>query len=263
MAEHIKGQKNVKVGGDSIVRAEIPVRFNNRFQFNAGTSIGAFTYFHSGISIRCESIGRYCSIAGGLRIGDHEHPTNWLGTGPFQYNPEGFGWSQQANDYVTRDEREAVDFRGRDPRIGNDVWIGSGVTILRNVTVGDGAVLASSAVVTKDVPPYAIVGGVPARVIRYRFDHEAIERLLDLAWWRFSPNQLSGVPFDDIDAAMVEIRRRIDQGMEPYVGDIVEIRQPPPAPPAPPKPPKLAPAPLTLRQKAKRRLGRIRRALRD
>lgn len=70
-------------------------------------------------------------------------------------------------------------------KIGNDVWIGYGVTIVNNVTVGDGAVIAAGSVVTKDVPPYAIVGGVPAKTIRYRFDEEVCKILLELEWWNF------------------------------------------------------------------------------
>jgi virginiamycin A acetyltransferase len=70
-----------------------------------------------------------------------------------------------------------------DTRVGNDVWIGYGSTVMPGVTIGDGAIVGSCSVVTKDVPPYAIVGGNPAKVIRYRFDEVTIARLLELRWW--------------------------------------------------------------------------------
>ncbi len=78
-------------------------------------------------------------------------------------------------EYLTIDGYNAI--------IGNDVWIGSNVLIIGGIKIGDGAIVAAGAVVTKDVPPYAIVGGIPARIIRFRFDKEQINKLLELKWW--------------------------------------------------------------------------------
>ena len=258
MGDYIEGKKFIKVLDDVVVDIEPPVRFGKNFQFYTSSRVGAFTYFYSGQAVHCDSIGRYCSIAGGVRIGDHEHPTDWLSTSPFQYNPERFEFSDAANlGSALTEENHNHAFRGEAATIGNDVWIGSRVTILRNVTIGDGAVVASAAVVTKDVPPYAIVGGVPAKVIRYRFDEATIRELLDIAWWRFSPNQLAGVPFDDIGVAIKEIRRRIDAGMTPYTPELIEVTKPVPPPPAAPK---ATPPPPTTRQRVRRRLGKVRRS---
>lgn len=260
-ADHdlVPGHKRVKVIGPDPVQIEPPVTFSKGFQFSTPTRVGAFTYFYSGLVVACESIGRYCSIAGGVRIGQNEHPLNWLSTSSFQYNNDRF-WFHPAG-VSGRIPEEECDFRGAPPTIGNDVWLGSDVTIQRGVTIGDGAAVASSAVVTKDVPPYAVVGGVPAKVIRYRFDPDVIEELLDLRWWRFSPAQLDGVPFNDVRAAIDEVRRRIDDGMAPYRPEPVNIPIPPDPPDAPPATVTAAPGLISrLRRRLKLRT-RIRRFL--
>jgi virginiamycin A acetyltransferase len=119
-------------------------------------------------------IGKFCSIAAGVRFlmngGNHHVAT--MSSYPFSIF--GNGWEAAAP--------ESWPCKG-DTRVGNDVWIGYGATILPGVTIGDGAVIGSLSVVAGDVPPYAIVGGNPARVIRHRFDDATIARLLELRWW--------------------------------------------------------------------------------
>lgn len=194
------------------MRCETPVRFYGRVSVRCPVRIGAYTYIRAGTIRSCLEIGRYTSIATGLRCGEPEHPTDWLSTSPFQYDNLKFG-AHLGRDYPPR-PRSAESLKTA-PVIGNDVWIGGNVTLLRGVTIGDGAVVAAGSVVTRDVPPYAIVGGVPARTIRMRFPDETISRLLKTAWWRFDAADLAGVPFDDIKAALDEIDRRIAAGMEP------------------------------------------------
>jgi serine acetyltransferase len=91
--------------------------------------------------------------------------------------------------------------------IGNDVWTGHNVNIMSGVNVGDGAVIAAGAVVTKDVPPYAIVAGVPATIKRYRFSDKIVERLLRSKWWELELSQLSGLPFNDVERCLEAIER--------------------------------------------------------
>lgn len=94
--------------------------------------------------------------------------------------------------------------------IGNDVWIGQDVTILKGCHIGNGAVLASNSVITKDVPDYAIVGGIPAKIIKYRFSEEIIKKLLKLQWWDLSLDLLENIPFDDIEEAIkiLELKKK-------------------------------------------------------
>ncbi|WP_075137125.1 CatB-related O-acetyltransferase [Actinophytocola xinjiangensis] len=122
-------------------------------------------------------IGRYCAIAAGTRflMAGAEHPTMGVSTYPFTMF--GGDWAESTLDLVT-----GMPSRG-DTVVGNDVWFGYQSVVLPGVTIGDGAIIAAGAVVTADVPPYTIVGGNPARVIRRRFDDADVQLLLRAAWW--------------------------------------------------------------------------------
>lgn len=128
------------------------------------TSIGSYS------NILNATIGKFCSVSYFVTVGATRHPYERISMHSFTYNKT-FGF---------------VDFNKRleEPvTIGNDVWIGASSVILPNVTIGDGAVIGAGAVVTKDVPPYAIVGGCPAKIIKYRFNENIINRLLKLKFW--------------------------------------------------------------------------------
>ena len=129
-------------------------------------------------------IGKFCSIACGARFlfNSANHALHSLSTYPFPIFFEEWGLDG-------KNIRQAWDQKG-DIVVGNDVWIGYEAVILSGVTIGDGAVIGARAVVTKDVPPYAIVGGVPARLIRRRFDEETIQKLLRLQWWNWEPERI-------------------------------------------------------------------------
>ena len=163
-------------------------------------AIGAYSYIMSA-RIRVKTyIGRYCSIARNVVIGEPNHPIDWLSTSPIQYNHlDKWGWHSSMKDFVAEDIPKNKEWKifGKRVEIGNDVWIGDGVQILRGVNIGSGAIVAAGAVVTKYVPPYAIVGGVPAKIIRYRFNEETVAKLLELQWWNLNPKHLSGLKFSE------------------------------------------------------------------
>lgn len=125
-------------------------------------------------------IGAYCSIAPDVEIiTGGIHPTDWVSTYPFRIQ-----WKM---DGALQDGMPASH---GDVVVGNDVWIGSGAMILSGVTIGHGSVVAARSVVTKDVPPYAIVGGCPAKVLKYRFSPEAIAKLLAIQWWNWPEEEV-------------------------------------------------------------------------
>ena len=118
-------------------------------------------------------IGKYCSLSKNIRlIPGGIHPTNWISTFPFRIQLDLPGKFE-----------DGMPLTKGNIQIGNDVWIGTGVTILSGVTIGHGSVVSACSVVTKDVKPYSIVAGNPAKLVRYRFPQERISELLDMAWW--------------------------------------------------------------------------------
>ena len=147
-------------------------------------NFGAYTYCQSpGLVLPFEA-GRYCSIALGVRVMGPTHPTDWVSTHFWPLRHHMSALSQRA--FGREVPIHAFDNDLGPVRIGNDVWIAQDVLIKPGVTIGDGAIVAAGSVVSKDVPPYAIVGGVPAKVIRYRFDGATIARLCSSRWWDYN-----------------------------------------------------------------------------
>lgn len=165
-------------------------------------AFGAFSYTHSPLHAEL-SVGRYCSIAQGLTLFGDAHPVDRVTSSPSTFDrPDGalrFIGGYLADHGVTSYPIFPFDGRPKPVSIGNDVWIGAQAMIAGGVTVGDGAVIGARSVVTKDVPPYAIVVGTPARVLRFRFPEATIARLLALQWWRFGPEVIQRLDPRDID----------------------------------------------------------------
>jgi phosphonate metabolism protein (transferase hexapeptide repeat family) len=141
------------------------------------TELGDYSYMMQDCSAWCVTIGKFSNIAASVRMNATNHPVS---------RPTLHHFTYRASDYWGDAEHEADFFamrRASRVTIGHDTWLGHGSTILPGVTVGDGAAVGAGAVVSKDVAPYTIVGGVPARPIRERFDRRTAERYQTLAWW--------------------------------------------------------------------------------
>ncbi|MDC7783887.1 DapH/DapD/GlmU-related protein [Priestia megaterium] len=137
------------------------------------TEMGRHTYTGQDTVIMHTKIGAFTSIAWGVTIGAAEHDFSKVTSHTFLYNP----YDQLNNGQIYYDRFE------KNCEIGNDVWIGANSTILRGVSVGDGVVIGANSIVTKSVPPYSIVAGNPAKIVKYRFDQDIIIRLLKIKWW--------------------------------------------------------------------------------
>lgn len=145
-------------------------------------------------------IGSFVSMGHGVIIGGGEHPLSFLSTSPYFYF-DGIG-------YKSSNMPSHNEYNKHTPVIiGNDVWIGDEVKIKNGITVGDGAVIGTATVVTKNVPPYAIVAGVPAKIIRYRFDEKTISDLLELKWWDLDDEIIKQIPYDNIKKAIKFLKK--------------------------------------------------------
>ena len=162
-----------------------PCRFEGKNKICPGTHVfsvemGYASYIGKGSVLAHAKIGRFCSIGENVKLIRATHPTErFASTHPAFYS------TSTVSSFVKENKFEEIirNDEGVSLTIGNDVWIGNEVLLRGGIRIGDGAVIAMGAVVTKDVPPYAVVGGVPARIIRYRFPEDVREKLIASQWW--------------------------------------------------------------------------------
>lgn len=159
--------------------------------------LGDYSYVMQDCGVWCAEIGKFANIAAAVRINATNHPT---------WRPTLHHFTYRASDYWEDAEHEEAFFdwrRQNKVTIGHDTWFGHGSTVLPGVSIGDGAVIGAGAVVSKDVAPYTIVGGVPAKPIRERFDRATAARFQELAWWDWDHRRLRGAldDFRTLDAA--------------------------------------------------------------
>lgn len=160
---------------DSIVDKTAHIDSATEFHYS---ELGRYSYVGYDSQVFNTKIGAFCSIGDFFLCGGGHHPTSWLSTSSAFYFGENVGNKTKLAEFRIPPTKRTI--------IGNDVWIGLRVTVIAGVNIGDGAIIGAGAVVTHDVPPYAIVGGVPAKVIKYRFSEEVREKLMESEWWNLS-----------------------------------------------------------------------------
>lgn len=154
-----------------------------RFSKIDHSSLNDYSYIGPKTRLIHADVGKYCSIADESNIGMGTHPLDFISTSSIFYSPKnGTGSNWVKMNTVFNEYKRVI--------IGNDVWIGARAMVLGGVKIGNGAVIAAGAVVTKDVPPYAIVGGIPAKIIKYRFSPELIDQLEKSNWWNLSEKEI-------------------------------------------------------------------------
>lgn len=174
---------NVVIGEDSFVR-DSKIGNNcsiERRNMLFNSHLGNYTYTGYNTVIKYATIGKFCSVSWNVSIGGANHDMKHITTHPFPLLPK-FGLTDKSKIYKQFTDKKIV--------IGNDVWIASNACILRGVTIAGGAVIGAGAVVNRNVGPYEVWAGVPAKKIGQRFPDSVVERLLNLAWWEFPENVL-------------------------------------------------------------------------
>ena len=177
------------------------------FSLVRGSNIGDYTYVSYNCTINNCTIGKFCSIAKGVKIGLGIHPTNFISTSPLFYSEKNPLYKRLVSKSTFVDNKLVT--------IGNDVWIGANVVVLDGVTIGDGCVIGANSIVTKDVEAYSIVGGVPAKLIKKRFNDFVVNKLIKSNWWNMP------IEFFEISIVKKEFSKKLDEESIYLLGELI------------------------------------------
>ncbi len=204
-----------------------------RANFHGPSFLGAFSYAGEGTNIYSTNVGRYCSIARQVDVGQKNHPTTWLSTSPLFYQTSfkiasGDAFEEKSvydadSPPIELNKAAHLVTGGKETVIGNDVWLGFRSIVVNGVKIGDGTIVGAGSIVTKDLPPYSIAVGSPAKVIKRRFSDEMIERLLAVRWWDFAPWQLRHLQANEPERALEQAEKMREANEPEYKPAIVSI----------------------------------------
>lgn len=220
-----RGGDTVSLPAHAVMEAPSSLKWT---QYEHSIHMGAFSYQVSGYCF-AGRIGRYCSFGENVQIGRQNHPTTWVSTSPLFYlggeifNPEGtFKGAEEFNTY--KFEFEGPPTKAKATNIGHDVWIGHGAYIAAGVRIGHGAIVAAHAVVTRDVPPYAVVAGNPAIIKKMRVPPELISPMIRTRWWQYAPWQLAHLDPSQPKQFLQGVKQ-LEGKEEPFEPDVIDLRE--------------------------------------
>lgn len=167
----------------------------NRCEIGRYFGMGCFSYAAN------SQIGKYCTFGARVSLGAFSHPTDWLTIHEFSYRNTTSIYGESIIEGKTN-----LAPANTETIIGSDVWIGDNASVRCGVSIGHGAIIGLGAIVVSDVPDYAIMVGNPARIMRYRFDSNTIESLLELAWWEYDMHELRGIDFSAVQSSIASLR---------------------------------------------------------
>lgn len=203
---HINGGRiSIEAKIDSKININHPVYISPRVELHKNVEIGKYTFInYDTVVYKNVKIGRYCSIGRNCEIGLSSHPVEFLSTHLFQIKDNNL--FSNAHGY---EELNKIDWiEHKNVIIGNDVWIGSKVSIMNGINIGNGAIIGTGSIVTRDVEPYTIIIGAPAKIIRKRFTDIIIKELEYLKWWELNFEDLGDINFSNVEETIKILKHR-------------------------------------------------------